>query len=207
MEQYKKEFIEFMIDCEVLKFGDFVTKSGRKTPFFVNTAFYRTGSQLKKLGEYYAQAIMESFGGEFDVLFGPAYKFLSAYTLPVFWIVGLVGYALWYVAHLTGNVVLFYVAIILAGFGTNTMTVGVPMLLSTLVLPAVVGAVMGFSYVFQNGGGFLASPIDQAVMAVAGSDAILSSVWIFNVILGIVLLLGMFWVAKRAKAMKEADAA
>ncbi|MCD8019551.1 MAG: orotate phosphoribosyltransferase [Clostridiales bacterium] len=74
MEQYKKEFIEFMIDCNVLKFGDFVTKSGRQTPFFVNTGFYRTGSQLKKLGEYYAQAIYEQFGLDFDVLFGPAYK-------------------------------------------------------------------------------------------------------------------------------------
>ena len=62
MEQYKKEFIEFMIDCNVLKFGDFVTKSGRKTPFFVNTGFYRTGSQLKRLGEYYAQAIKDQFG-------------------------------------------------------------------------------------------------------------------------------------------------
>ena len=69
MEQYKKEFIEFMIDCQVLKFGDFVTKSGRKTPFFVNTGYYRTGSQLKKLGEYYAKAIHESFGSDFDVLF------------------------------------------------------------------------------------------------------------------------------------------
>lgn len=74
MEQYKKDFIEFMIDCNVLKFGDFVTKSGRKTPFFVNTGFYRTGSQLKKLGEYYARAIHENFGLDFDVLFGPAYK-------------------------------------------------------------------------------------------------------------------------------------
>ena len=74
MEAYKKEFIEFMIDCQVLKFGDFVTKSGRKTPFFVNTGYYRTGAQLKKLGEYYAQAIKESFGTDFDVLFGPAYK-------------------------------------------------------------------------------------------------------------------------------------
>ena len=74
MEQYKKEFIEFMIDCNVLKFGDFVTKSGRKTPFFVNTGFYRTGSQLKRLGEYYAQAISDKFGFDFDVLFGPAYK-------------------------------------------------------------------------------------------------------------------------------------
>ena len=59
MEQYKKEFIEFMIDCQVLKFGDFVTKSGRKTPFFVNTGFYRTGSQLRRLGAYYAQAIRD----------------------------------------------------------------------------------------------------------------------------------------------------
>ena len=74
MEQYKKDFIEFMIDCQVLKFGDFVTKSGRKTPFFVNTGFYRTGSQLRKLGGYYAQAVKETFGLDFDVLFGPAYK-------------------------------------------------------------------------------------------------------------------------------------
>jgi orotate phosphoribosyltransferase len=74
MNEYKKEFIEFMIDCEVLKFGDFVTKSGRKTPFFVNTGFYRTGAQLRKLGGYYAQAIHDKFGVDFDVLFGPAYK-------------------------------------------------------------------------------------------------------------------------------------
>ena len=74
MEQYKEEFIHFMIDCQVLKFGDFVTKSGRKTPFFVNTGFYRTGAQLAKLGEYYAKAINDKFGTDFDVLFGPAYK-------------------------------------------------------------------------------------------------------------------------------------
>ncbi len=74
MEQYKQEFIEFMVDCKVLKFGDFVTKSGRKTPFFVNTGFYRTGAQLKKLGEYYAQAIHDHYGTNFDILFGPAYK-------------------------------------------------------------------------------------------------------------------------------------
>ena len=74
MEQYKEEFIHFMIDCQVLKFGDFVTKSGRKTPFFVNTGFYRTGAQLAKLGEYYAKAINDKFGMDFDVLFGPAYK-------------------------------------------------------------------------------------------------------------------------------------
>lgn len=74
MNDYKKEFIEFMVDCGVLKFGDFVTKSGRKTPFFVNTGFYRTGAQLRKLGGYYAQAIHDKFGVDFDVLFGPAYK-------------------------------------------------------------------------------------------------------------------------------------
>lgn len=74
MEQYKQEFIEFMIDCNVLKFGDFTTKSGRKTPFFVNTGFYRTGGQLLRLGEYYAKAIDNKFGFDFDVLFGPAYK-------------------------------------------------------------------------------------------------------------------------------------
>lgn len=74
MEKYKQEFIEFMVDCQVLKFGDFVTKSGRNTPFFVNTGFYRTGAQLKRLGEYYAEAINSKFGFDFDVLFGPAYK-------------------------------------------------------------------------------------------------------------------------------------
>ena len=74
MERYKEEFIEFMIDCQVLKFGDFVTKSGRQTPFFINTGFYRTGSQLRRLGQYYAEAINNAFGTDFDVLFGPAYK-------------------------------------------------------------------------------------------------------------------------------------
>ena len=74
MEAYKAEFIEFMVDCNVLKFGDFVTKSGRKTPFFINTGFYRTGAQLRKLGEYYARAIADKFGTDFDILFGPAYK-------------------------------------------------------------------------------------------------------------------------------------
>lgn len=74
MEQYKQDFIGFMVDCGVLKFGDFITKSGRKSPFFINTGFYRTGAQLKKLGEFYAKAIQDKFGLEFDVLFGPAYK-------------------------------------------------------------------------------------------------------------------------------------
>ncbi len=74
MEAYKEEFIRFMVDSGVLKFGDFVTKSGRNTPFFINTGFYRTGRQLQKLGEYYARAIHDAFGDDFDVLFGPAYK-------------------------------------------------------------------------------------------------------------------------------------
>ena len=74
METYKQEFIEFMVECQVLRFGDFVTKSGRKTPFFVNTGYYRTGQQLHRLGRYYARAIRDHFGLDFDVLFGPAYK-------------------------------------------------------------------------------------------------------------------------------------
>ena len=74
MEQYKKEFIEFMVESDVLKFGDFTLKSGRKSPFFMNAGAYVTGSQLKRLGEYYATAIHENFGDDFDVLFGPAYK-------------------------------------------------------------------------------------------------------------------------------------
>ena len=74
MEQYKQEFIEFMIDCQALKFGDFTLKSGRKSPFFMNAGAYVTGSQLKKLGEYYAKAIHNVYGDDFDVLFGPAYK-------------------------------------------------------------------------------------------------------------------------------------
>ncbi len=74
MEQYKKEFIEFMVDSNVLKFGTFTLKSGRKSPFFMNAGAYVTGSQLRKLGEYYAKAIHDNYGTDFDVLFGPAYK-------------------------------------------------------------------------------------------------------------------------------------
>ena len=74
MEQYKQEFIEFMVDSQVLKFGEFTLKSGRKSPFFMNAGGYVTGSQLKKLGEYYAKAIHDKYGDDFDVLFGPAYK-------------------------------------------------------------------------------------------------------------------------------------
>ncbi len=74
MEQYKKEFIEFMVDSDVLKFGEFTLKSGRKSPFFMNAGAYVTGSQLRRLGEYYAKAIYDNYGADFDVLFGPAYK-------------------------------------------------------------------------------------------------------------------------------------
>ena len=74
MEQYKQEFIGFMVDSQVLKFGDFTLKSGRKSPFFMNAGAYVTGAQLRKLGEYYARAIHDNYGLDFDVLFGPAYK-------------------------------------------------------------------------------------------------------------------------------------
>lgn len=74
MESYKQEFIEFMVDSQVLKFGEFTLKSGRKSPFFMNAGGYVTGTQLRKLGEYYAKAIHDNYGLDFDVLFGPAYK-------------------------------------------------------------------------------------------------------------------------------------
>jgi len=74
MEAYKQEFIEFMVESQVLKFGEFTLKSGRKSPFFMNAGAYVTGSQLMRLGEYYAKAIHDNYGDDFDVLFGPAYK-------------------------------------------------------------------------------------------------------------------------------------
>ncbi|WP_276848596.1 orotate phosphoribosyltransferase [Faecalibaculum rodentium] len=74
MEQYKKDFIDFMKDSDVLKFGEFTLKSGRKSPFFMNAGGYVTGAQLKGLGEAYAKAIHDAYGLDFDVLFGPAYK-------------------------------------------------------------------------------------------------------------------------------------
>lgn len=74
MESYKQEFIEFMVESDVLKFGEFTLKSGRKSPFFMNAGAYVTGTQLRKLGEYYAKAIHDNYGLDFDVLFGPAYK-------------------------------------------------------------------------------------------------------------------------------------
>ncbi len=74
MQEYKKEFTEFMLECQALKFGDFTLKSGRKSPFFMNAGAYVTGRQLHDLACYYARAIHDRFGLEFDVLFGPAYK-------------------------------------------------------------------------------------------------------------------------------------
>lgn len=74
MEAYKKEFIEFMVESDVLKFGEFTLKSGRKSPFFMNAGAYVTGDQLHRLGLYYARAIKENFGLDFDIVFGPAYK-------------------------------------------------------------------------------------------------------------------------------------
>ena len=71
---YKTEFIEFMVRSGVLRFGEFTTKSGRQSPYFVNTGNYKTGSQLSKLGKYYAECLKENVGDEYDVLFGPAYK-------------------------------------------------------------------------------------------------------------------------------------
>lgn len=70
----KREFIEFMMESDVLRFGDFVTKSGRNTQYFVNTGNYRTGKQIAALGRYYAALVKETIGDEFDCMFGPAYK-------------------------------------------------------------------------------------------------------------------------------------
>src|SRR5271157_5950843 len=74
MERYKQEFIEFMVRSKALTFGSFVTKSGRVTPYFVNTGNYTTGGQMARLGEFYAEAIRSKIGDDFNVLFGPAYK-------------------------------------------------------------------------------------------------------------------------------------
>ncbi len=74
MESYKQDFIDFMVESDVLKFGEFTLKSGRKSPFFMNAGAYVTGTQLRKLGGFYARAIHDHFGLDFDVLFGPAYK-------------------------------------------------------------------------------------------------------------------------------------
>ncbi|MCI8385854.1 MAG: orotate phosphoribosyltransferase [Acutalibacter sp.] len=74
LTEKKKEFIQFMLSAEVLRFGQFVTKSGRNTQYFVNTGLYRTGAQLSRLGSYYAGLVNETLGSGFDAMFGPAYK-------------------------------------------------------------------------------------------------------------------------------------
>lgn len=74
MESYKREFIEFMVRCQTLRFGEFTTKSGRTTPYFIDTGRYDTGAKLDRLAEYYATAIENRIGSRFDLLFGPAYK-------------------------------------------------------------------------------------------------------------------------------------
>lgn len=74
LSRAKKEFIEFMMGADVLRFGEFTTKSGRQTPYFVNTGNYRTGMQNAKLGEFYAALVKETIGDQFDAMFGPAYK-------------------------------------------------------------------------------------------------------------------------------------
>lgn len=74
LDDRTREFIDLMVRCDVLTFGDFTAKSGRKTPYFVNTGRYRTGSHISRLARFYAQTIREQLGTDFDVLFGPAYK-------------------------------------------------------------------------------------------------------------------------------------
>ena len=70
----KKEFIEFMMSADVLRFGDFVTKSGRNTPYFINTGNYKTGMQIATLAKFYSKLIKETVGSNFSAMFGPAYK-------------------------------------------------------------------------------------------------------------------------------------
>ncbi|MBQ9952703.1 MAG: orotate phosphoribosyltransferase [Clostridia bacterium] len=77
MEGYKREFIEFLMGANVLKFGDFTAKSGRKIPYFVNAGEIKTGEQIAKLGEFYAKAYFEKVGNKRTVLYGPAYKGIS----------------------------------------------------------------------------------------------------------------------------------
>ena len=74
LAEHKTELIELMTEAGVLTFGDFVTKSGRSTPYFINTGLFRTGGQIGRLGQHYAKAILDRIGTEFDVLCGPAYK-------------------------------------------------------------------------------------------------------------------------------------
>lgn len=77
MESYKREFIQFLQDASVLKFGDFTAKSGRKIPYFINAGQIKTGEEIAKLGEFYAKAYFEKVGKKKTVLYGPAYKGIS----------------------------------------------------------------------------------------------------------------------------------
>ncbi len=77
MEGYKREFIQFLESAGVLKFGDFIAKSGRKIPYFINAGDIKTGDQIAKLGEFYAKAYFEKVGNKRAVLYGPAYKGIS----------------------------------------------------------------------------------------------------------------------------------
>ena len=77
MENYKREFIEFLQSAGVLKFGDFTAKSGRKIPYFINAGMIKTGEEIAKLGEFYAKAYFEKVGNKKTVLYGPAYKGIS----------------------------------------------------------------------------------------------------------------------------------
>ena len=96
LTEAKKKFIEFMMSADVLRFGDFTTKSGRKTPYFVNTGNYKTGMQNSRLGEFYAALVKETVGDNFDAMFGPAYKGIplatsvsgvpSGWLIPFTWI-------------------------------------------------------------------------------------------------------------------------
>ena len=80
LTESKKAFIEFMMSADVLRFGSFVTKSGRNTPYFVNTGNYKTGEQIAKLGKFYASLIKETVGEDFSAMFGPAYKGIPLVT-------------------------------------------------------------------------------------------------------------------------------
>jgi orotate phosphoribosyltransferase len=77
MQDYKKQFIDFLITNQALQFGDFTLKSGRQSPYFINTGVFDTGQAIAKLGYFYAALIKEEFGNDFDVIFGPAYKGIS----------------------------------------------------------------------------------------------------------------------------------
>ena len=74
MEKYKSDFIQFLVECDALKFGEFTLKSGRVAPYFINTGMFDTGEKIARLGTYYAQAVTAHFGDDFDGIYGPAYK-------------------------------------------------------------------------------------------------------------------------------------